>query len=319
VRPHDGGQQARYILDRVRGLQRNGMALKDMAVLYRSHFSSMELQLELQREGIPFVITSGIRFFEQAHIKDVTCLLRLIHSPTDELAFMRLLCLLPRVGDRTARKIWGILRGRFNVSDAHSRLELMNALPKASRERWQPVHELLEAVDAEKLGERPFEIVNRFVDEFYDHYALDHFENYHRRIDDLHELGTYTSQFNSVEMFLNEMALLSNTDGKSGEEEEDSLKLSTVHQAKGLEWKVVFVLWLTEGQFPSGRSLEEDPLASEERRLFYVATTRAEDMLWMFAPKSRRQRDGGIQFYNPSRFIGELDPSVYHEDHVGYI
>ena len=320
--PHDGGQQARYVIDQVRHLRREGYKYREMAILYRSHFSSMEMQLELAREQIPFTITSGVRFFEQAHVKDVVTLLRLMHSPADELAFVRLLTLFPRVGDRTARKIWNQLKGRFYPTDAPSRLLVQHSLPKGAQEAWAAVDEVFAAIEPDQLGSRPHEVVFRFVDGFYDKYALDNFENYPRRMEDLQELETFLNQFSNVEEFLNETALLSNVDSdpnNPNEKDSDSLRLSTIHQAKGLEWKVVFILWIVEGLFPAGRSLEEDPQASEERRLFYVAVTRAEDNLFLMAPKMRRQRDGGTMFYNPSRFLSEIDPSSYEKEKVGFV
>jgi len=177
-----------------------------------------------------------------------------------------------------------------------------------------------EEVDRDHLSETPSAIVHCFIEAFYDDFALSVFDNYERRMENLRGLCDNIDQFGSLENFLNEMALQTNLDENPGrrEKNKDSITLSTIHQAKGLEWPVVFVVWLVEGIFPSGRSLEEDPLAAEERRLFYVAVTRAEEHLIMTSPRTRRMRDGGTQYYSPSRFIGELEPGSYREDKTTY-
>ena len=305
----DGQQQADTIIRQVQALQNEGYQLSDMAILYRAHFNAMELQLELTRRQIPYIITSGVRFFEQAHIKDVCSILRLLHSPHDELAFQRLMGFLPRVGPKTAQKIWRSLGGRFEAADPAVRGNLAAALPKEARIQWTPIHNLLDTVVEKELLADPAEVLHLFHKDFYDRYALDTFDNHARRVEDIHEVINYASQFESVESFLSEVALVTNLDTEEMQEEEeqkDGLRLSTIHQAKGLEWKVVFILWLADGIFPSGRSMGEIGGEEEERRLFYVAVTRAEDILFLCSPQMRRQRDGGMVFYTPSRFLTEL-------------
>ena len=305
----DGRDQAAFIIERVHALRADGYRMSDMVVLYRSHFHALELQLELARKSMPYVITSGMRFFEQAHIKDVTALLRLFSNPGDELAFQRLISLWPRVGPKTAMKIWHALERRCDLRKEATRQRLAEKIPAAAREAWTAVEWIATDFERHELANDPGEVVHRFTKNFYELYATETFDNVDRRLEDIDELINYTARFRSIDDFLNEVALLSNLDAEAQPAEEgegDVLRLSTVHQAKGLEWKVVFVVWMAEGMFPSSRSISETEDDSEERRLFYVAVTRAKDALYLCLPRMRRMRDGGMQTLLPSRFIDEL-------------
>lgn len=306
--PRDGNEQARWLIGEVRRLRREGYKLDEMAVLYRAHYQAMELQLELARENVPFAITSGVRFFEQAHIKDVLSLLKVLYNPADELAFIRLTSLLPRVGQKTAMKIWQGMGGRVGTQTLEQRMKLLSLLPKATREIWQNVNPVLEAYHDENLADDPGELIHRFVQVFYDEYANNTYDNAHRRLEDIQELILFCSRFENAEDLLSEVALLTNMDAEDEREDHagERLRLSTVHQAKGLEWKVVFMIWLSDGMFPSARSVEDAGGEQEERRLFYVASTRAEDELYFSSPGMRRARDGGVVFYPPSRFLKEI-------------
>lgn len=321
VRLQNGSDQARYIVQKVRELRREGYKYSDISILYRSHFHAMELQLELNRSGLPHVITSGVRFFEQAHVKDVLSVLRLAQNPMDELAFSRLVCLLPGVADRGAQKMWQKLGRKFNPLLPLDRETLLGAIPKRGQEAWNSVNQALEEMQAQDLLRNPGEMVRLYLEAFYDQYAVENFDNYPRRLEDIEGMIAYCAQFAHVEEFLNELALQTNLDDQPNEEEEagESIRLGTVHQSKGLEYPVVFVIWCVESMFPSSRSLEEsDGGESEERRLFYVASTRAKDRLFLCVPTARRTRDGGLQFYTSSRFISELGPELLVEEKGGY-
>jgi DNA helicase-2/ATP-dependent DNA helicase PcrA len=303
ARLRDGRDQAQYIIERIYQLRSSGYPLEEMAILYRAHYHAMELQLELTREQIPYVVTSGVRFFEQAHIKDVCTVVRLLVSAGDELAFRRLTGMLPRMGARTAAKVWARIGGKFSVQSAQDIGRIMPLLPAAARDSWRPIAELFMQTLEDDLNEDPGELIFRFVDVFYDKYAVQVFEDYSRRVEDIRELIDFAARYETAESFVEEMALLSNVDTSSAREgrPREGVRLSTVHQAKGLEWDVVFVPWLTDGMFPSSRGDE-----AEERRLFYVVTTRAKDELYLCMPEVRRSRDGGVMFQLPSRFVSEL-------------
>ncbi len=316
----DGSQQARYVIQGIHAMRREGYRLRDIVVLYRSHFNAMELQLELTRNGTPYAITSGVRFFEQAHVKDVLTPLRLVHRPTDELAFVRMLGLFPRTGERTARKIWEKIGKHFAPQSAADLDKVGKALPAAARADWDALAATLrDAKDASDAAD----LAGRFVEAVYRNYATETFENADRRLEDVDEMVRYISRFPSLGDFLSEVALLTNIDTggeRAAAADEDHVLLSTVHQAKGLEWPVVFVLWMAEGVFPSGRSMSDENSegVSEERRLFYVATTRAKDHLFLCAPKMRRGRDGEFNYYSPSRFLEEIPSGLLLRERAEY-
>ncbi len=318
----DGGHQARYVVEQVRRLRREGYDWRDLAVLYRAHHHAMELQMALAAERLPYIVTSGVRFFEQAHIKDACSVLRLLHNPGDELAFTRLLELLPGVGPRTAAKLWAALGKRVDLKDPAGRQALGGRLPPGARPAWRDLEPLMAAYPAEELKDDPGEVIFRFLKAFYDRFLLDTFEDYERRRDDLQEMIAFMANFESAEAFLNEVALVTNVDAEPDlrtEHAGDALRLSTVHQAKGLEWKAVIILWAAEGMFPSSRSLQEPGGEDEERRLFYVAVTRAKDELIICAPEVRRMPDGGVNFLAPSRFLVEIPADRLRQEQIGFL
>jgi DNA helicase-2/ATP-dependent DNA helicase PcrA len=320
VRLRDGEEQARYVTDLILRLRREGIPLSEIAVLYRAHFHALDLERCLPRAHVPYVIVSGIRFFEQAHIKDVCSLLRLMQSKTDELAFSRLLRLLPGVGERTVAKLWQMLGNTFDIRSASQRKLVSKGLRPASRDRWEQIAALAPPGKEDVDGE---EIIRGFVEVFYKDHLIKSYENFDRRLEDVAALAEDVTKFESVEGFLSDVALLTNVDaaGDGAETEpEESVRLSTVHQAKGLEWSAVIILWATEGMFPSSRALQDSPDGdAEERRLFYVAITRAKDELFVCVPEVRRMRDGGVMYCEPSRFVDEI-PSNYVKTHsVGFI
>lgn len=315
----DGGAQARYIIETAQELNREGISFSDMCVLYRSHFHAMELQMELARASMPYVVTSGVRFFEQAHIKDVCTVLRILANPGDGMAFTRLLELFPKIGKKTSAKMFQKLGGRANLQHKETCMQLEAMLPPAAREEWKKIEPVFLAYRDENLDSDPGEIIYRFNKVFYGEYMVENFDNSKYRGEDIDGLIDFTTKFETAESFLSEIALLSNLDAEPGSgpsseaDPGDVLRLSTIHQAKGLEFKVVFVLFLCESMFPGQKAVEESG-DSEERRLFYVAVTRAEDRLFLCSPEVRRQRDGGIIFLEPSRFISEIPPHLLQRD-----
>lgn len=322
ARLRDGDHQAHYVADLLRTFQREGYRASDIAILYRAHFHAMELQMGLTRARIPHHITSGIRFFEQAHVKDVLSFLRVLSSSDDALAFERLLGLLPGVGTVTVRKLWMKLGGRFDASDTTARSLLTESLRPASRSRWSALLPVIDAYYRSGLSVDGGECVTLFTDAFYAGYAGSNFDNPESRLDDIKELALHFGKFQSVEECLSDIALLTNLDAEADvrEGEQASVRLSTVHQAKGLEWPVVIVLWMVDGMFPSSRSLNEQiGDDDEERRLFYVAATRAKDELVLCVPEIRRMRDGGVMYCKPSRYIEELPSHVARMQRIGYL
>jgi DNA helicase-2/ATP-dependent DNA helicase PcrA len=309
-------QQAAFVAQRVLELNDEGVEFREMAVLYRAHFQSMEVQLEFTRRGIPFSITSGLRFFEQAHIKDVAAFMKFAVNPRDEVAFKRMVRLLPGIGGKTAESIWSraqpslgsgagfeLLRGDFKVP------------PKAEKSWRQLVHTLEDLSPGGKpIG--PAAMIETVLFAIYDEYMKSKFANYDSRRDDLVTVTNYARQFESADEFLSQLALLGSVetaDAVAGGDDEDRVILSTVHQAKGLEWKVVFIVWLADGMFPSARSMETDGAVEEERRLFYVGVTRCKDELYLTYPEMRLNAGYGETFQRPSRFLTEISSTLYEE------
>ncbi len=322
-RVFDGEAQAQMVLEGIQRFRREGYRMSDIAILYRAHFHALELERLLPRARVPYVITSGIRFFEQAHVKDVCSLLRIVGTPTDELAFQRLLCLMPRVGERTARKVWLKLGGRFDVGDRAQRELLRTSLPKGAVSYWKEIEASFDGYDAEISGAEAGQLAEGFIHDFYALHVSRSYENAERRLDDLTALCDDCGKFEDLRTFLADVALLTNVDSENnskGQDDSSAVRLSTIHQAKGLEWPVVFILWVNEGMFPSPRSLTEgDESDAEERRLFYVAVTRAKDELVICAPEVRRAREGGFIQCPPSRFIEEIPDRLLNYETVGGI
>lgn len=307
----DGWEQAQLLIEHVRRLQRDGYRLRDMAVLYRAHYHTLELERSLTTARVPYVLLSGVRFYEQAHTKDAVAFLRMLVSASDRLAFCRVLELLPRVGEKSALKIWQRLDNGFAAVDSVQRAKLKSLLPAGARPHWNDIEGAIErhlSADGKLDGGA---LLQEVLCDFYEAYLVRTYDNARERLNDIKAMIDDFSRFESVESFLNDVALMSNIDGEdSGAGAGDSIKLCTVHQAKGLEWPAVMMIWLSEGMFPSQRSLNEmssfEDSDAEERRLFYVSVTRAKDDLAMFVPLSRKKHEGGIIPYSPSRFITEL-------------
>ena len=319
----DGGHQARYVVERVRRLLDSGeVEPSQIAVLYRSHFHAMELQLELARAHQDYVLMSGVRFFEQAHVKDVCALPRLAANPADSLAFGRLMEMLPKVGPKKVQALWTALGEHLNLRDPVKRVQLAGLLPKEAQPLWKAIEDRLFPPGEEDgaVLDRPDELVFRFTEAFYGDFAAENFDNAKTRLEDVDELMNFSAKYKNTADFLSEMALLTNLDAEQNRHAgapAAAIRLTTVHQAKGLEWKAVFVLWLVDGMFPAAKSLEEAANEAEERRLFYVAVTRAKDYLWLCAPRMRKARDGGVMMCLPSRFLDEIDPALLQIDKAG--
>ena len=321
VELRDAMQQAQFVCQRMLELERDGTSLSEIAVLYRSHHHSMELQVEMTRRGIPFVVRSGMRFFEQAHIKDVLAYLRWVYNPRDELSFMRVAQHWKGVGTRTAEDIWAHVSQQADPLAAAHSAELVGALPARAAGAWERAAHVLARLSGLRLRESPGVMIDSIVGGGYEEVLRRNFENSDARLGDLDQLAGYAAQFEDLDRFLGEIALLTTLTGQDikvgGEDREEDacVTLSSIHQSKGLEWSAVFALWLSDGQFPSERSMEEQAQVEEERRLFYVATTRAKDDLYLCAPFMGTGRGRGPAFLRPSTFLSELDvPGMEDEE-----
>jgi DNA helicase-2/ATP-dependent DNA helicase PcrA len=316
---NDGGEQAQFVAQRILELRDEGIELNEIAVLYRAHYHAVELQLELSRRGIPYQITSGIRFFEQAHIKDVAAFIRFVANPRDEVAFKRMMRLLPGIGGKSAENFWRAWDESLDKSDVivswSERLLPMSVAARAKRP-WQQLADTLDEIAPNGIPKQPTEMIMAIVEAIYDDYAKATFANYELRKEDLNQLAGFARQFKDIHEFLTQLALISNVDAEPAVNQggdTEAVNLSSVHQAKGLEFHSVFVIWLTDGMFPSTRSLDTREAIEEERRLFYVAITRARDELYLTYPQMRLNAGYGDMFQRPSRFLREI-PTPLVED-----
>ena len=313
-------KQADFVAQRVTELIRSGVPLKEIAVLYRAHYHSMEMQMEFVRRDIPFDIRSGIRFFEQAHIKDVTSYMRILVNSRDELAWRRLLIMYPKVGKATFNKIWQYLKKEENPLKTVLKDEFIKAMSKAAKpgleECRKTIMLLLEIPETERIPEKVIDVLLNGGG--YRIYLQDNYSDASSREEDLIQLGHFSAQFLQMEDFLNELALLTNMAKEESigeEDDEEKIALSTIHQAKGLEWSYVFLIWCADGMIPLQRALKEQDGEEEERRLFYVAVTRAKDQLYLCYPALDYTRSSGVLNLAPSRFIREIAPlSEYDEN-----
>ena len=202
----DASQQAAFVARRVLELREEGIALNDMAVLYRSHFHALELQLELTRRNIPYGITSGMRFYEQAHIKDVAAYLRLVCNPRDELAFKRLTKLLPGIGGKRADKLWTVFDAERTTRSAESESKsaiaetlhtCASSVPKKAASAWVQFAATIAQLEDESVRGSPSKMIRLVFEAVYEDYLRDHYTHYRSRQEDLEQLAGFSRQFSS--------------------------------------------------------------------------------------------------------------------------
>ncbi len=317
----DAGQQATFIAQRALELREEGTSLNNICVLYRSHFHALELQMELTRRQIPFSITSGIRFFEQAHIKDATAFLKFVANPKDEVSFKRLVQLLPGIAAKGAAKLWQnflheIKSPKFHTPIAIALQDSIGNVPKKAAIPWAQFTATIAQLEGEAVRKSAAKMLRLVMDAGYDDYLKATYDNYERRLEEIQQLAEFAFQFGTVEEFLTQLALLTNVEAEADHaDDSEKIKLSTIHQAKGLEFEIVFVIMLCDGMFPSSRSSESSDGEEEERRLFYVAVTRAKNELYLCYPLIRGGfgQSGADIYQSPSRFLSEIPKDLVNE------
>ncbi|MEO7457912.1 MAG: ATP-dependent helicase [Gemmatimonadaceae bacterium] len=310
VTAKDEAQQTRFVVDRILQLHESGVDLREMAVLFRAGYMSADLEIELANRNIPFDKWGGLKFLEAAHIKDVLAFLRVSENPRDEVSWYRILMLMPGIGDTTARSMMDTMQERAWDPDAFTHL----IAPPKAREAHRSLAVLLRqlrGVTNREGAEGGAKVASDIaaVRAIYDSILREKYDRPEARLADLDQLRTISAGYPSRTSFLSALALdpPSNTQDLAGgsESESDSLILSTVHSAKGKEWKAVFLIWAVDGWFPSSRAVEDPDELEEERRLMYVALTRAKDELAVIYPMqvygSRRSAD--YTFDQLSRFL----------------
>ncbi len=307
IQTKDVYQQAKFIGQRVLELTREGTPLKEIAVLFRSRFQALEVEMELLKRNIPYLIRGGLRFFEQAHIKDTLSYLKIITNPNDELSFKRAICLHRGIGRGYAYKIWDKL---VKLKKNHS--EITKSLPKRQAQGFK---EFISILNNLKPIKDPQPAIKEILKSYADYCYLS-FDNADERILDLEELAKMSSTYSNLKEFLLDLGSFEEFKGETltgDRQREETLVLSTIHQAKGLEWEAVFIIGFSDYDFPHPKSIGSKESLEEERRLFYVATTRTKSILYITYPQIKYTFKNDLIITRPSMFISELDKNLYDE------
>lgn len=287
--------QAKYIADYI---EKEGNYSKT-AVLFRAHFHSVEIEMELIKRRIPYLLRGGVRFFEQSHVKDLIAFLKILNNYYDEVSWYRILTRKEGIGDTYARKITKKILGIENiVSLLRERDKIFLLL--SSKKAKESLSELFSLL-GKALNKETEKAIDIFMQDFYNEYLNLSFDNATERRGDLKKIKEISGRYEGVDDMFAEFALSENYE--SDLPKKDAVVLSTIHQAKGLEWDNVFIISLKEGDFPHSLSLEEE-LIEEERRLFYVAVTRAKKRLFLLYPLYNHHKR---EHSNPSRFLREAE------------
>ncbi|MBN1586546.1 MAG: ATP-dependent helicase [Candidatus Omnitrophica bacterium] len=313
----DARQQALFVAQRLLELRGEGISLNHSAVLFRARYQSAELELELTRRGIPYSVRGGLRFFEQAHIKDVLAHLRLSVNTRDDVSWRRVLQMQAGVGKVTALKIGALAQAGPGDLKSLKNLPLPRGVSQVAKKAWSAVLKLLVELSENEGAKDPGAAIDKVLHSGYKKYVQERFENAEDRLEDLEQLSNLAGGYASVEEFLVDVTLREGFSGETmdGESvpEEEYVVLSTIHQAKGLEWDAVLIIGMAEGLFPHARALKDPRDIEEERRLFYVASTRARTHLHYTCPLLRFDREVGQVILRPSLFLEELPRECYEE------
>lgn len=282
VEAKDENEQSRWVCRKLLELREEGIRLNDMAILFRAGWHSNDLELELRKFGIPFKKYGGVKFTEASHIKDVLSILKSLVNPRDSVSWFRSLKLIEGVGGKTAKLFFEKISqkgGIENIPESmYSSKTYKNDIVELKR--------LSILLNENRVSTK--QILSETLEYYRDKFLRIYAEDYSRRANDLDSLIFVAERYSTVTEFLTDMTLepleKSHIDTIAGKDDDEILTLSTVHSAKGLEWHSVFIIHLTDGYFPSFRCLEDPDDLEEERRLLYVATTRAKRNLFLLKP-----------------------------------
>jgi DNA helicase II / ATP-dependent DNA helicase PcrA len=295
--------QSRYVTQQLQEFHRQGMTWQDMAVLFRAGHHSFNLEVFLQKEGIPFKKFGGRRFVEGAHIKDVLSYLKAAHNPRDVMAWDRVLKLQEGMGPKRTQELIAKIQ---ECPDWKGRLEVLIHYPRP-KSQLQDLALLFQELTFGPHPLPPTQALEAICNYYKRLLPLIHDEP-QRRQKEIEEIIRVSYNYEEIESFLGDLSL------EVYEEQQDSprdrLTLSTVHSAKGLEWKVVFIIWLTEGRFPSTHAASDPMEMEEERRLLYVAVTRAKENLFLTYPLNLSLREGGWQKNDLCHFIAQIPEDI---------
>lgn len=299
--------QSKFIVEKILEIREEGIPLKEIAVLFRSSFFSFDLEIELSKANIPFQKFGGMKFIETAHIKDVMAFLRIASNPKDVVSWYRVLLLHEGIGPKTAQKILDELA----ASQITIKIDPASASSSRHNEKITKLFQLLFRIHTEQS--LPSEKLQLVLNYYHPLFKVK-YDDFNKRSKDLEIFQNITEKYKSLDNLLSDMAIEpiidSVVDIGAESKEDEFVTLSTIHSAKGLEWHSVFIIHAVEGFFPSGRSAEKLETLEEERRLMYVAATRARQNLFITYPMNMYERESGTTLSKPSRFISEMNSDL---------
>jgi DNA helicase II / ATP-dependent DNA helicase PcrA len=299
-------QQSLFLVQEILELREQGIPLEEIAVLFRSGFLSFDLEIELTRANIPYKKWGGMKFIETAHIKDMLSYFKVLNNPMDAVNWHRLLLMQDGIGPKTASKIIDKITND-KTTDKKSRFRFQFG----EKQSAESLIKFLDDMDTDRLSISEKAVL---VSDNYKPILKNKYDDWKKRWKDIEMFLSISERYNSLNDFLNDMAMEppveSVIDIEEESKEEEFLNLSTVHSAKGLEWKVVFIIWALDGRFPSSKAVESIDSLEEERRLFYVACTRAKDNLYITFPTNIYDRETGIVLSKHSRFLDGIDENL---------
>jgi len=308
IKAESENSQSRFVVKKIEKLYGSGVPLNQIAVLFRASFHSFDLEIELAREGIPFIKVGGFKFVESAHIKDVLSHLKVLFNPYDRIGWYRILLLLDNIGPKTAMDIYETILAENSGYTGFVETKL-----KAGRSKGlDKLKRLFSDIDSSPMTVAQ---MGEAVVKYYLPVLKKKYDDHPKRTRDLEHLVTIMERYPNLEPFLTDMALeppntSMNDTLLSGDPTDDRLVLSTVHSAKGLEWHTVFIIWALDGRFPSIHSLHDETELEEELRLIYVAATRAKENLFFTYPTQIYDRMSGMVLNRPCRFIDNIPDDI---------
>jgi len=302
--------QSRFIIQKVLELREQGIPLQDMAILFRSSYLSFDLEIELNKANIPFVKFGGFKFIETAHIKDLVAYLRVLENPRDAVAWNRILLLVDGVGPRTAEKVIEDIITRRTSPEQDATDTTLPAFWSQFNSYPEKVRDLFAALkDVSPAHLAPADKIQQLL-QYYEPIFTRRYDDFNKRRKDLEMFQQIAERYRALGSFLTDLSLEpaseSVADLTPPDAEDEKLILSTIHSAKGLEWNTVFVIYALDGRFPTTRAAMSEEAMEEERRLMYVACTRAKDHLFITYPINIYDRDSGLILSKPSRFIAGM-------------
>ena len=305
IETENENRQSGHIVEKIKDFHSKGVKLGDIAVLFRSGWHLNDLEIELARNNIPFVKYGGRKFVESSHIKDLISHVHVIYNRSDEVSWNRVFTLMRGIGTKTAAKMFKKIDRNKDVLFSGDKLF-------EKTEDVERLAKVFEYINDEY--KTPFDII-RALNVYYEPLFKERYDDFHKRVNDLGSLEKIASRYTKIEDFLTDMALeppeASIVKKNHTNKNKSRLVLSTIHSAKGLEWHTVFIIHVSEGSIPSYQSIGNDDSIEEERRLLYVAMTRAKENLYMLkplvdsSPRNYLINKGGPSFTEISRFLKE--------------